>query len=202
MEFPDSSTRSKRPHSADANLAEKRTKLTSDTPDVLDEETLMRGTGDEKISPGDHSSSDDGSSDEDMNGKRPKKRNAKGLVTNLPPMDNFSDIFATIIRQGTARLGLDKALTHFGGRPLRVATGCSGTESPILCFQNFSTGKMLAKHRLLLPLIRPSPRSGRQNVELRTRLQCRNSAFQTGLYSAEFQSASPLFEPCRGGQRR
>ena len=42
-------------------------------------------------------------------------------------------------------LGLDKAVEHLNGRPLRVATMCSGTEAPILALRLVAGGKSAAQ---------------------------------------------------------
>ena len=43
----------------------------------------------------------------------------------------FDDIFDDMAKKAMD-LGLGKAIDHFGGRKLKIATMCSGTESPIL----------------------------------------------------------------------
>ncbi|KAK4574111.1 hypothetical protein LTR86_001872 [Recurvomyces mirabilis] len=58
----------------------------------------------------------------------------KGLDSNLPPLSDIRDIFADETKSALS-LGLCDALLHLGGRPLRVATMCSGTESPLLALQ-------------------------------------------------------------------
>lgn len=69
-------------------------------------------------------------SDEDQN----EARGGKGeqLDLNLPPLNKLDDIFAHMISTQS-----DKLATSFKdlGRPLRVATMCSGTESPILALR-------------------------------------------------------------------
>ena len=59
---------------------------------------------------------------------------AKGLDQSLPPLLDIGDIF-TDITERALQLGLQNALDQFGDRPLRVATMCSGTETPILALQ-------------------------------------------------------------------
>ncbi|EMC95652.1 hypothetical protein BAUCODRAFT_24680 [Baudoinia panamericana UAMH 10762] len=55
----------------------------------------------------------------------------KGLVSNLPPLNSVRDIFRDITTKALS-LGFAKAVKHLNGRCLRVATMCSGTESPLL----------------------------------------------------------------------
>ncbi|KAK3672165.1 hypothetical protein LTR78_007918 [Recurvomyces mirabilis] len=58
----------------------------------------------------------------------------KGLDSNLPPLSDIRDIFADETKSALG-LGLRDALLHLDGRALRVATMCSGTESPLLALQ-------------------------------------------------------------------
>lgn len=59
---------------------------------------------------------------------------AKGLNTGLPPLFEISDIFEDITSKAL-KLGLTKAVKHLGKRPLRIATMCSGSESPLLAVE-------------------------------------------------------------------
>jgi hypothetical protein len=71
-----------------------------------------------------------------------------GIDENLPPISTNSDIF----RDMTGRaynLGDSNALNHLNGRPINVATMCSGTESPILALQLFS------KCKSTIPIYKP-----------------------------------------------
>ncbi|KAL4777652.1 hypothetical protein BDW60DRAFT_221323 [Aspergillus nidulans var. acristatus] len=56
------------------------------------------------------------------------------LAQHLPPLYKLSDIFKSLTEQAID-LGLDKVLAHLGNRRLRVATVCSGTESPLLALE-------------------------------------------------------------------
>ncbi|CBF70236.1 hypothetical protein AN6076.2 [Aspergillus nidulans FGSC A4] len=56
------------------------------------------------------------------------------LAQHLPPLYKLSDIFKSLTERAID-LGLDKVLTHLGNRRLRVATVCSGTESPLLALE-------------------------------------------------------------------
>lgn len=55
----------------------------------------------------------------------------KGVDQALPPIHNIVDIFDDIT-QRAMNLGLEEAIQHLGSRKLKVATMCSGTESPVL----------------------------------------------------------------------
>ncbi|KAK5743775.1 hypothetical protein LTR17_002397 [Elasticomyces elasticus] len=66
--------------------------------------------------------------------KMNRKGSDKGLNANLPPLSETADIFADITRRAL-ELGLGAATKNLAGKPLRVATMCSGTESPILAMQ-------------------------------------------------------------------
>ena len=56
------------------------------------------------------------------------------LARKLPPMHKLKDIFNDLTAKAM-ELGLPDVLKHLGGRPLRVATMCSGTESPLLALE-------------------------------------------------------------------
>lgn len=71
--------------------------------------------------------------------KNMTKLHGRGKVSNrlnldLPPLSSVDEIFQDLTERSLA-LGLDKVLEHLHGRPLRVATMCSGTESPLLALQ-------------------------------------------------------------------
>lgn len=58
----------------------------------------------------------------------------KTLSLHLPPMSSITDIFTDITKKALS-LNLEDVLDHMGSRPLRVATMCSGTESPLLALE-------------------------------------------------------------------
>ncbi|KAI7223770.1 hypothetical protein KC333_g346 [Hortaea werneckii] len=58
----------------------------------------------------------------------------KGLAVNLPPLSDLDDIFDDITNKAL-RLGLKGALNSLTGRTIRIATLCSGTESPLLAME-------------------------------------------------------------------
>ncbi|KAJ5146489.1 C-5 cytosine methyltransferase [Penicillium bovifimosum] len=61
------------------------------------------------------------------------------LATNLPPLYRLPDIFADMASKAQ-ELGFERVLSQLGGRPLRVATMCSGTEAPLLALELIQTG--------------------------------------------------------------
>lgn len=65
----------------------------------------------------------------------------KGLDQSYPPIDNVEDMFLDAVTTACERFGLDKIVDHFNRRPLKVATMCSGTDSPILAFRLIKEGK-------------------------------------------------------------
>jgi hypothetical protein len=62
------------------------------------------------------------------------------LASNLPPLHRLTDIFADMASKAQ-ELGFQHVLFRLGGRPLRVATMCSGTEAPLLALELIQTGK-------------------------------------------------------------
>ncbi|KAJ5628696.1 hypothetical protein N7490_010924 [Penicillium lividum] len=68
-----------------------------------------------------------------VHGTLPKTK-SHYIAGNLPPMSNIEDIF-TDLAQKALSLGLNMVIQSLNGRPLRVATMCSGTESPLFALQ-------------------------------------------------------------------
>ncbi|KAH6643750.1 hypothetical protein C7974DRAFT_382135 [Boeremia exigua] len=58
----------------------------------------------------------------------------KGIDLSLPPLDNILDITADMASKAI-ELGIGDVLQALKGRPINVATMCSGTESPLLFLQ-------------------------------------------------------------------
>lgn len=73
-----------------------------------------------------------------------------GVNENLPPISNIVEIFDDLTEKAMD-LGLGKAIQHLGARKLKLATMCSGTESPLLALQLVSESKYkhpkLPKHQ-------------------------------------------------------
>lgn len=61
-------------------------------------------------------------------------KQGKGIDLSLPPLDNISEIVADMATRAV-ELGLGDVLQKLDGRPINVATMCSGTESPLLVLQ-------------------------------------------------------------------
>ena len=70
----------------------------------------------------------------DVNGWKYKN----GLHNHLTPIHNTEDIIADMV--GKSIDGLQKVIDYLNGRKLRVATLCSGTESPVLFLRELSAG--------------------------------------------------------------
>ncbi|KAM3413686.1 hypothetical protein BST61_g10379 [Cercospora zeina] len=66
---------------------------------------------------------------------RPEHGQGTGLLATLPPLSHTRDIFEDIISKAV-EMGLSEAVDDLPG-PLRVATMCSGTESPLLALELF-----------------------------------------------------------------
>lgn len=80
-----------------------------------------------------------------------------GIDTSLPPLHDIEDIFYDMTSHGR-RLGLEKALRHLAGRNLRIATMCSGTESPLLALDLVSGSKLSCLGSLAVGLTQTRPK--------------------------------------------
>jgi hypothetical protein len=69
----------------------------------------------------------------------------KGIDFNLPPIDSVEDAFADMAAKAL-ELGLDDVLRELEGHQIKVATMCSGTESPLLAFELFSKALVQSGH--------------------------------------------------------
>jgi hypothetical protein len=58
------------------------------------------------------------------------------------PVTSIKEIFMELTENALG-IGFDSFLAAVGNRPLRVATACSGTESPILALKMVSSGKVI-----------------------------------------------------------
>jgi hypothetical protein len=73
------------------------------------------------------------------------------LDENLPPLHDITEIFADLTSKAIEG-GFSKALDHLGNRPLRVATMCSGTESPLLALGLIKDCKLLPDPRFYIDM--------------------------------------------------
>ncbi|KAF1942479.1 hypothetical protein EJ02DRAFT_511619 [Clathrospora elynae] len=70
-------------------------------------------------------------------GSASQNRAGKGIDQSLPPLKNVEDSFSDMTTNAVL-LGLGKALESLEGRSFKVATMCSGTESPLLALHEIS----------------------------------------------------------------
>lgn len=63
------------------------------------------------------------------------------LALHLPPMHTLEEIFNDLAAKALS-LGFGDVVKRLGDRPLRIATVCSGTESPILAMEMFLKGEL------------------------------------------------------------
>jgi hypothetical protein len=81
-------------------------------------------------------------------------RAGKGIDLSLPPLSNIQDCMVDMTAKAT-EFGLCEALKILGDRPIRVATMCSGTESPLLALDEISKGQSFyaaSDHQLTYPV--------------------------------------------------
>ena len=92
-----------------------------------------------------------GARDEDENQEIQKSKQEdsakalfRGLDQRLPPLSDMPGIFEDLIKRGLGDVaGFFEGLQHIRGQGLRIATMCSGTESPIIALQLINEGKSL-----------------------------------------------------------
>jgi hypothetical protein len=63
---------------------------------------------------------------------RSTTQNIKGIATDLPPIHEIPAMFSDLVSRMPE---IKRVANHLSGRKLRVATMCSGTESPLLALQ-------------------------------------------------------------------
>ena len=67
-----------------------------------------------------------------------------GFQQSLPPMASIQEFFHDMTGRALGMpIGLEEVSGRWGGRPLRVATMCSGTESPIMALSLVCKSKFL-----------------------------------------------------------
>jgi len=64
----------------------------------------------------------------------------KGITGDLPPIHNLKDIVTDITKKSLKYEGTMKMIQHLKNREIRVATMCSGTESPLLALEMIFDG--------------------------------------------------------------
>ncbi|KAL1794298.1 hypothetical protein ACET3X_007719 [Alternaria dauci] len=72
-------------------------------------------------------------------------RAGKGIDLSLPPLSSIQECMSDMTAKAV-RLGLCEALESLGKRPIKVATMCSGTESPLLALGEISKALAAAGH--------------------------------------------------------
>lgn len=80
-----------------------------------------------------------------LRGNRPTTnlgRSNKGVDLKAPPLSSLEECMFDMTAKAVD-LGLLDSLSHLEGRPIRIATMCSGTESPLLALDEISRGKQL-----------------------------------------------------------
>lgn len=111
-------------------------------PEDVDDEQSRQGDSDSDLEISDDSSNAD-EGEANGQGKRVKDSavksitlKGKGLKLSLPPINNISAMFRDMVSKCVG--DLSEAADVLKDRLLRVGTMCSGTESPILAFQQIS----------------------------------------------------------------
>ena len=72
------------------------------------------------------------SSEDDSRPAAASSKNASSESSDLPPIHDIAAIFSDMVANTPEMKSVTK---HLGGRPLRIATMCSGTESPLLALE-------------------------------------------------------------------
>ena len=76
-------------------------------------------------------------------------RTGKGIDLSLPPLSSIEACMSDMTTK-VLQLGLSEALGHLKERPIKVATMCSGTESPLLALDEISKALQVAGHSPIL----------------------------------------------------
>lgn len=120
-------------------------------------------------------------------GERPKP----GLDRSLPPICKIEDIFEDLTAQALKN-GFDSFLSHIGTRELRVATMCSGTESPLLALEMIQSSTFSPfPHGSLADYSNyRSSTAYWKNIPPPPSIQCRDRCIQTILHTEELFSRS------------
>lgn len=126
--------------------------------------------------------------------KRPPRRNTgtsghkgtrlnRGVQQQLPPISDIGEIFEDIAKKALDR-GLGKVSDYLQGRPLRVATMCSGMESPLLALQLIEQSTFVneAPHLSVLTLSNRSQQAEREAPFSGTCVQRRDCGLQAGIH--------------------
>jgi hypothetical protein len=138
-------------HDEDEDESDAYNSSVSDAENTQDEEFESDDLADDKSSCSEEGDSD-GVLDEVLEPLPPKKVRSKLQSTtvpkrrgeiswdwSLPPLNNIEEIFGSIAVKAT-QLGFEAAIDQLQGRPLHVATMCSGTESPLIALEMLKKG--------------------------------------------------------------
>ena len=82
----------------------------------------------------------DASADEKKKRRSPNATK-RGIAQDLPPLSNLKDIFQHMGKNAMEKLKFKTVTDALRGREVRVATICSGTESPLLAMAQIDSGK-------------------------------------------------------------
>ena len=118
-----------------------------------------------------------------------------GLTGDLPPIHDIEQIFEQITLHAVQTPGFYHLLDALNGRELRVATVCSGTESPILALEMVVSCELALKDdsNPTLTDIKSNgsfEKTWRWSLFIQTSFQCRNCRVQTSLHRKELSSAA------------
>lgn len=119
--------------------ATKKSKARGDDDEDDDDKDASEGSDSDDEDDDEDANAEDEDEDEEDDSPDPKAKKAKGggrvdknLDLSLPPISNIQHIFTDIVKRFP---DLKEVADHLQGRPLRVATMCSGTESPLLALE-------------------------------------------------------------------
>lgn len=76
--------------------------------------------------------------------------NKRRISGKSPPLHDIRDIFEDAVSNPKTKEALLNAVKYFDGKPIRVATMCSGTESPLLALGLISDGKTFEASEVLI----------------------------------------------------
>jgi hypothetical protein len=113
-----------------------------------------------------------------------------GIDENLQPLCKIEEIFVDMTARA-CKLGFKKVVNHLKNRKLRVATMCSGTESPILALRLVSDGGVAPPFNCRVTILtNPSVEKGGYSFRDSTDFRCGDCGLETSLWRTQHRTSN------------